>query len=431
MVSVAVSVAIASPLRAQEAEESPPQHDMSHMQHDMAHMTHGSSDASPADREGSGTSWLPDDTPMYAIHGQASGWTFMTHGNVFLQYLHDSGARGSEQTGSVNWLMSMADHDAGGGRLRLRGMISLEPWTIGGCGYPSLLASGELCDGEPIHDRQHPHDLFMELAAAYDRPLGDRVHLQIYGGPVGEPALGPVAFMHRTSAMADPQAPTTHHWFDSTHIAYGVVTGGLYGRRWKAEASVFNGREPDDRRTDFDFGAMDSWSARVWFLPDRHWSLQASAGHLKDAELRHVDEPRVDVDRITASATYHRPIGEGGVWASTIGWGRNAEPSHDATDALLVESSLTLHDRDTVYGRFELGAKSSHDLDLPGDATFTVGKLAGGYTRFLANWAGLTPGVGAAASAAFVPSDLKTVYGSRVNAGVAIYVTLRPAAHGM
>ena len=230
----------------------------------------------PQSRDGSGTSWLPDETPMYAVHGTAYGWMLMGHGNAFLQYLRESGARGSGQTGSINWLMGMAHRPIGGGCLMLRGMVSLEPWTIAGCGYPDLLATGEFCDGGAIHDRQHPHDVFMELAAQYEHPLGKGIRLQLYGGPVGEPALGPVAFMHRVSGLANALAPITHHWFDSTHITCGVVTAGLYGTRWKVEGSAFNGREPDEERTDFDLGRMDSGSGRVWFLPSPRWALQLS-----------------------------------------------------------------------------------------------------------------------------------------------------------
>lgn len=400
-------------------------------QHDMSHMAQGGSESTAADREGSGTSWLPDQTPMFALHHQRNGWTFMTHFNAFLEYLHESGPRGSDQTGSINWVMGMADHALGGGRVRLRGMVSFEPWTIGGCGYPNVLATGELCDGEAIHDRQHPHDLVMELAATYDRPLARGVHLQLYGGPVGEPALGPVAFMHRVSAMPNPLAPITHHWFDSTHIAYGVATGGLYSQRWKAEASVFNGREPDDHRTDFDFGPMDSWSGRLWFVPTRQWAFQASGGHLKDAEQNAVGEPRVSVDRVTASATYHRALHASRIWANTFGWGRNLEHGHEATNALLLESSLMLDDRDTAYARVEWSEKSAHDLVVPGEQVLTVAKLQGGYTRSLGTWAGLTPGIGAAASAGIVPADLRSVYGSRVNAGFSVYLTVHPAAHGL
>lgn len=382
----------------------------------------------PATRDGSGTSWLPDETPIYALHAQAGGWMLMGHGNVFLQYLRDGGTRGSGQAGSINWLMGMAERPVGSGRVMLRGMVSLEPWTIGGCGYPDLLATGERCGGEAIHDRQHPHDLFMELAVRYDRPIGRGVRLQLYGGPVGEPALGPVAFMHRVSGLPNPLAPITHHWFDSTHITYGVVTGGLHGRRWKAEASVFNGREPDERRTDFDVAAMDSWSGRLSWLPTSRWSLQVSGGRLHEAEAGHDGDAPIDVDRLTASATYHRATAGNVLWASTLGWGRNVEPSATATNALLFETSVTVRERDGWYGRFEWAQKSGHDLEIAEHGIAGVAKLHAGYTRYLARWNGLTPGLGAAVSAGIVPRRLVTAYGGRVTPGVGVYLTLRPAA---
>ena len=410
------------PQQQPPATEPAHQHDMQHM-----HMDHDHEMFMVPAREGSGTSWLPDDTPMYAIHRQAGEWTLMGHGNAFVQYLHESGDRGSEQFGSINWFMGMADRTAGDGHLGLRGMLSLEPWTIRGCGYPDLLASGEICNGEAIHDRQHPHDLFMELAATYDRSLANDVRLQAYGGPVGEPALGPTAFPHRISAMPSPLAPITHHWLDATHITYGVATGGVYGKRWKTEASVFNGREPDDNRTNFDFGAMNSYSGRLWFLPTNQWALQISAGHLAEAEAGHDGGPRIDVDRVTASMTYHRKLREGSIWASSVAWGRNQEPGNDATNALLAETNLTLDERDTSFGRFELSQKSGHDLAIDSHELVTVAKLQGGYTRYLSAWNGLKPGVGAGLSAGIVPDSLKSLYGSRANFGFSVFVTLRPA----
>ena len=383
----------------------------------------------PMTRDGSGTSWLPDESPMYAIHAQAKGWMLMGHGNAFLQYLRDFGDRGQEQGGSINWLMGMAQRPVGAGRMLLRGMVSLEPWTIGGCGYPNLLATGEVCDGEAIHDRQHPHDLFMELAVQDDRPLGKGVRIEIYGAPVGEPALGPVAFMHRVSGSPNPLAPMTHHWFDSTHITYGVVTAGLYGTRWKAEGSAFNGREPDEERTDFDLAAMDSWSGRVWLLPTSHWALQFSGGHLTEAEPGHEGAPAIDIDCVTASATYHRTTLENVIWANAIGWGRNAPSRQDATNALLLETSVTVRGRDAWYGRFEWAEKDGHDLAVPETEIFNVAKLQGGYTRYLTSWNGLTAGFGGAVSTGIVPSSLEPSYGGRFNPGVAVYLTVRPAAH--
>jgi hypothetical protein len=245
----------------------------------------------------------------------------------------------------------------------------------------------------------------MEIAATYDRPIAGDIRLQLYGGPVGEPALGPTAFPHRISAMPSPLAPITHHWLDATHITYGVVTGGIYGKRWKAETSVFNGREPDENRTNFDFGALDSWSGRLWLLPTRRWALQVSAGRLNEAEAGHDGGPRITVNRATASATYHHVLRPGSIWASTVGWGRNQEPGNDP--------------------------KSGHDLAVESQDLFTVAKLEAGYTRHLAAWNGLRPGVGAGVSAGIVPDSLRPVYGSRVNVGFGVFLTLRPAERGM
>lgn len=382
-------------------------------------------------REGSGTAWLPDTTPVYAIHWQRGPWQFMAHENLFVQSLHESGDRGHDQFGSVNWIMGMAQRSVGRGRFQLRGMFSAEPWTIGGCGYPDLLASGERCQGEKIHDQQHPHDLIMEIAAAYDAPLKGPVRWQVYGGPAGEPALGLVAFPHRVSAMPNPLAPIAHHWLDSTHITFGVVTGGVYSTRWKAEGSVFNGREPDEDRKGFDFGALDSVSGRISFLPTPTLALQVSAGRLTEAEASESGGAGIDVSRVTASATYHSAFRENSIWATTVGWGRNQESRH-STNALLVETNVTFDDRDTWFGRFEGVSKTPHDLAVADSAdAFTVAKLQGGYTRYFSAWRGVKPGIGASLSAAFVPQPLERAYGSRVNAGFGVFLTLRPAGTTM
>jgi hypothetical protein len=386
----------------------------------------------PHQREGSGTSWLPDETPMYAVHAQYNAWELIGHGSLFLQFLRESGDRGDDQFGSVNWAMGMARRPIGNGRFTLRGMFSLEPLTIGGCGYPDLLASGEVCDGAPIVDRQHPHDLFMELAAQYDRPLTSTVALQLYGGLAGEPALGPVAFPHRISAMPNPIAPLSHHWLDATHIAYGVGTAGVYGHRWKVEGSIFNGREPDDERYDFDFGAFDSFSARMWFLPVPRVALQVSAGHLAEAEESHEAPARVDVNRSTASATYHHPFREGSsIWASTIGWGRNTEEG-ESTDFVLLETNLTFDEQDAYFGRLEIGGKDAHDLGVPDvEEVFTVAKVQAGYVRYFEPWASLKPGIGGTLSMSLVPTALDAVYGQRATFGFGVFLTLRPAAMSM
>lgn len=383
------------------------------------------------EREGSGTSWLPDASPMYALHWVRGEWQLMAHENLFVQFLSESGDRGDQQFGSINWVMGAAQRRLGKGRVQFRGMFSAEPGTIGGCGYPDLLATGEQCRGDQIHDRQHPHDLLMELSAAYDAPLTRGARWQVYGGVSGEPALGPVGYPHRISAMPNPIAPISHHWLDSTHITYGVMTAGVFGTRWKAEASIFNGREPDEQRTNVDWGRLDSTSARFWFQPIAPWSFQASIGKLNDAEVAGDGGGRIDVTRITASATYHANTQWRGLWATTVAWGRNAEPEH-ASHALLLESTLTFDDRDSIFGRFEVVGKSAHDLDVTEPPeSFVVAKLQGGYTRYFKPRRGFQAGAGGAVSAGFVPATLAITYGGRVNGGFGVFLTLRPAAMRM
>jgi hypothetical protein len=358
----------------------------------------------------------------------------MEHFNAFAQYLHESGARGGDSVSSTNWFMLMADRRAGVGHFGVRTMLSAEPLTVRGCGYPDLLQSGELCGGETIHDQQHPHNLFMELAATYDAPLphaSNGLRFQIYGGLAGEPALGPVSFPHRLSAMDNPLAPIAHHWLDATHVTFGVITGGVYTKTWKAETSVFNGREPDENRTNIELGSLNSWSGRFSYMPAPSWALQVSAGRLAEAEARADGGPRVDLTRFTASATYHYLEGEN-VWASTIGWGRNAEAGGLATNAFFAETNFTVAERNTWYGRLELVGKTGEELAIPSsdpnavDAN-TVGKINGGYTHFFSTWKGLKAGVGAGLSAGFVPQELQAYYTQRVNLGIAMYATLRPA----
>ena len=257
VVLVVASTASAVAQHTQEVNGPSPQH-----QHGPPS---AASELFPA-REASGTAWLPDETPKYGVLRMFGQWAVMLHGTAFGQFLYEPGEKhrtggfSSRQVSSVNWLMAMARRPVGAGRVGLRTMISVEPWTVRDCGFINLLASGEMCEGDTIHDRQHPHDLFLELAVDYDRPLRGSLRWQAYAGLAGEPALGPAGFPHRISALPNPIAPITHHWLDSSHITFGLITTGLYQAGWKAEVSVFNGREPDENRADFDFGRFDSVS---------------------------------------------------------------------------------------------------------------------------------------------------------------------------
>lgn len=303
---------------------------------------------------------------------------------------------------------------------------------------PEPAATGETCEGDTIHDRQHPHDLVMELAVDYDRPIGRSLRWQVYGGLAGEPALGPAGFPHRVSALSNPVAPIAHHWLDSSHITFGLITTGLYTGRWKAEMSVFNGREPDEDRSGLDLAPLDSVSGRLSLTPTRHLALQVSAAHLVEAEAEFAPEPPIDVDRATISATYHRPGSDDGFWATTLAYGVSAEIEVTpgarvdlVTHAVLLESSVTRRDQETWFGRAELVGKPAHDLHAHEYPTrvFTVGKLQAGYVRHFGAWNGLQPGIGATASVSIVPQELASRYSGRLAPGLGLFFQIRPARH--
>ncbi len=398
-------------------------------------------------KETSGTAWMPHATPMYGIHRPWRGWDLRLNGVAFVQVIHEprdrhrTGGTGRLQAGSINWGMFMARRNARGGRFGVRTMLSAEPWTVPGCGSLSFLAVGEVCEGDTIHDRQQQHDLFMELAVDYDRPMLGAWRWQVYAGLAGEPALGPPGYPHRPSAIANPSGPMTHHWLDSTHVAFGVVSAGVYSPRWKVETSIFNGREPDDSRTDLDLGAFDSVSARASFLPSERLALQVSAARLRDAWTDFPFSSQDSATRMIASAMYHRPWAAEGIWAMTVAFGTNHAREIvlgggilDATTAAgLLESSVTFSERHTVFGRAEVGRMPAHHLHAHEYTTsvFGVGKAQIGYVRHLRPMTGLQPGIGGTLSISFVPSELEPRYSGRTAPSFGIFFSLQAARHQM
>jgi hypothetical protein len=397
---------------------------MAHAGHDMAAMMDGPLGISHV-RMGSGTSWMPDSSPMHANHRMWGDWTAMIHGVAFAQYDDQGSKRGDSQLGIVDWEMLMLMRRVGTGMLHLHGMASLEPATIGAKGYPLLLQTGESYEGEPLHDRQHPHDFIMELAAMFQQPIAANLALEFYGGLAGEPALGPVAFMHRPSAQNDPLAPISHHWQDATHISFGVLTAGLYSRQWKLEGSWFNGREPDENRWNLDLRGLDSYSGRLTVNPTGRVSLSGWYGYMPSPEALHPDEP---VHRYGASALYGgRGIGDG-AWASALVWGANEHDGH-ASNSVVAETNLEIGSRNSLFARAEYVRKSAEELVLANvdpAREFDIRTLAGGYMREVASVPGGSIGIGGRAAINFIPAGLEPFYGTRTPAGFAVYVRVRP-----
>lgn len=356
-------------------------------------------------REASGTSWQPDASPHEGLHVMREDWSLMAHGMAQFVFDHQGGPRGADKAFASTMLMGMARRELSPGTLGLRAMLSLDPALVGKDGYPLLLQSGETTDGvTTLVDRQHPHDLFMELSASYSVPFGDKGSAFAYAGLPGEPALGPPTFMHRGSGDELPEAPITHHWLDSTHVAMGVATAGATWGPVKLDASRFTGREPNQYRWDIDRPLFDSNAVRLTVNPAPAWSLQASYGHIRGPEQL---EPEVDVDRVTASASHVLPLRRGDL-RTTFAWGRNNQIPGPGLDAFLLESTLR-RDAHTVFARAERVDKD----ELSDDRTpRTVTKTTAGYLYDFASFARCRWGAGASGSVMLVPRALRARYGS-------------------
>ncbi len=364
-------------------------------------------------REASGTSWQPASTPFQGVHIMHANWMLMAHGYAFGAYDRQGGPRGNDKVVSSGMLMLMARRPAGPGTFGLRTMTSLDP-TMGPRGYPLLLQTGETANGtDPLVDRQHPHDLFMELAATYSIPVGEEASAFGYFGLPGEPALGPSAFMHRFSGVENPEAPLGHHWLDSTHIAYGVATIGAVLGPWKLDGSTFKGREPDQYRWDMETQKFDSYSGRLSYNPTENWSIQASYGYLVAPEQL---EPEINTRRLTASASFnHRFTDNGDYFSQTMfAFGRNMNTNGLDSNAFLLESALRIYRRHTVIARAERVDKD--ELFEAGDPlagqSFSVNKVSLGYIYDFVRWKSTQWGVGTVGSLHFLPATLRPVYGS-------------------
>jgi hypothetical protein len=363
---------------------------------------------SPASSEGSGTSRLPGKEGGHSgLHIDAGNWMMMLHGYASGVHSDQSGPRGDKKTYVQSMAMISAEKYNNWGRIQLKSMLSLEP-LMKNEGYPNLFASGETAGGEALVDRQHPHDLFMELAGRVDVNVADNAKVFLYGGPVGEPALGPSAFMHRGSARYNPEAPITHHWFDSNHITYGVGTLGIANPHWQVEASLFTGREPDEKRWNIEKPRFDSWSLRTTWSPSPQWTLQASTGRLKTPEfLIHPDE---DEQRSTASVHYANGKGVSAMIAFSA---KDRRPGPTLT-AWLAEANWNIDDHHTLFGRMENVKNDElfpdHDDPLH-EAPFRVSKFQAGYAYRLGLIDNVNLALGGTVSAFSKPSALDAAYG--------------------
>jgi len=383
----------------------------------------------------SGTSLEPavtsEFTPM--IHKSLGNWTLVLHANGFLADTQQSGPRGKDKLYSTNWLMPMLSRDFGRQTVTFRTMVSLEPATIGRRRYPELFQSGETAYGLPIVDGQHPHDLLMELAGRYDLRLTERGELYVYGGPLGDPALGPPAYPHRASASENPVAALAHHEQDSTHLSSSVITVGFAGGPVQLEASTFHGREPNENRWNIDTGSPDSFSSRLTLAMGDRLIGQISIGRINNREAL---EPHLDTLRTTASIQYSRRFSRGHISTSLI-WGRNKDMhGRDSRifNAYTAESTMNFLTRNWVWTRIEnvdrdrtlLLGENPSALNIEEDPIGRVQAYTFGYERDLPPLVpSLNIGLGIQATTYGLPPQLQAVYGNRP-VGVTVFLHLRP-----
>lgn len=377
----------------------------------------------PMSMEGSGTSWHPESSPMYMSMYSSDNWMFMLHGNVKAGYTQQGGLRGEKAFTAPNWIMGMAQRKVGiNSQIMFRIMMSIDRITEGGNGYPLLFQTGEEWKGEHLVDKQHPHDLFSEISAAFSNKFSNKFSGYIYVGYPGEPALGPPAFMHRPSAMYDPNAPISHHWQDATHITFGTATFGfVYNSNLKIEGSIFTGKEPDENRYNFDKPLFDSYSGRISFNPNEQFALQVSTGLIKNPEGH-----GADVKRTTASVLFSKKINNQSNFDNSFVWGMN-DDSHNKNHSFLIESAYTFY-RNAFYTRLEFVQKSINELGIfsANPQKENITSYTFGYNRNLFSYCGMDFNSGIQGTLYSISDFLKNFYGNNIFS-FQVYIEIHPS----
>lgn len=412
--------------RAQPSDHSQAAHEHPEMP-DMPAMSMPTSgpDWMPSPHAGSGTAWQPASVPDHSWMTSHGPWDLMAHGVLFLTYNQQGGPRGAGKAESVNWLMLMEQHKLGKGTLLFRQMLSAESLTSPHPGFPEIFQTGETYHGRPLVDHQHPHNVFAELSAYYSVPVTKKVSWLLYGGPSAEPALGPVTYIHRTSAAELPAAPLGHHLQDSTHTSFGVVTTGLVVDRFKVEGSAFNGREPNEERWSVQLAPLDSWSVRASVAPSRNWTAQYSSGRLLHPEALEPGNEK----RQGASIEYNRPFSEGN-WATSLVWGRkHKDETATNLNSYLLESTVNFGRSNYAYTRLELVDKDELFPEAAVHPAYRIGAYTlGGVRDFLEShtW---QLGLGADVTFYSKPAALDSAYGANP-VSFRLFLRLRPGLTG-
>jgi hypothetical protein len=366
--------------------------------------------------------------PPHQHNATSDAWQWSIEGAAFFGYNYQKREfTDFDEVESQNWLMTSVEKMFNGSStLQLLGMFSLEPFTLRDIGSPQVFQTGETFNGAPLIDYQHPHDLIMNLGGEFSHSMGATT-LTAAAYVVGPAPLGPAVFMHRPSAIDNPQAPLGHHYLDATHISPGVVSFGVERAGFGFEAGAFHGQEPDEDRLDLDTAALDSFSARLSWA-DGPWQFQVSGADLKTPERK----SPYDATRVTASAAFFKGDEQRSIaWLAAFGQNREVFGN---LEAYLFEATRHVG-KDAFYGRAENVQKDILDAGFhPIGVAHThrpsrVSALTLGYMRDVASMKWGNFGVGGDITGYIVPDNLKESYGSPLSFHVFLRYTGRAGAN--
>jgi len=351
--------------------------------------------------------------PAHQHDTETTPWQWSVEGTAFIGYNYQwRKFTDFDEVESQNWLMTSVQKSFGLSSLNLVAMFSLEPFTLRDIGSPQVFQTGETFSGAPLIDYQHPHDLMMNLGGVYARAVGSTT-VSVAAYAVGPAPIGPTAFMHRASAVENPQAPLSHHYLDASHITPGVLTIGIARHGFMVEAGAFHGQQPDENRLDLDTAALDSYGTRASWA-DGPWSFQVSGAHLKTPERT----SPYNENRVTASASFFRGDERRSLaWTAAIGQNREMLGN---LEAYLLEGTRRAGQH-AVYARIEAVAKDILDAGFhPIGSAHThrqsqITALTAGYIRDIVARAWGTFGIGGDISGFVVPDNLSESYGTPVS----------------
>lgn len=295
--------------------------------------------------------------------------------------------------------------------LNFRSIFSVEPGTIGKCGYPLLFSTGYTANGiTELLNAYPPLDFVTELSGSYVHQW-QNVRLYGYFGLPGAPVLNLLP-QQRIAEFFMPTGSITHRYMTSTDIVYGVGSAGLDIYGICLEGSLFTGKSQDERYWKVKKPHFDSFGVRLSYCYEDAFSFQVSYGHIKDTDPV---ELCVKNKRFLVSAAYN-VVTDTSLWNTTIAYAHNHYCPGESLHSALFESCYILCDRHIVFGRYEytqtdapLAYKAREDV---ADMFYKVQKIGLGYRYQFQPIMHALWSLGVSGDVSLVPSNLKQVYGN-------------------